>query len=121
MTRRVSILLMAAIALYAASAGAYEVGERIGPVVVHPGGTICDTAEDAVEAIRVFNGTSAPLPESCGFLKFEAPALFEIIGHYENAGQVFAVIKILFLPPAARLGTRFGWLIDHEMNKGAKA
>ena len=117
MIRRVSFLLAAFIALHVAPAWGYDAGDRIGPVIINPGGTVCDTAEDTIEAIRVLDGSFGTLPASCGFLKVALPAFIEFVGHYESAGRTFAIVKILFLPPA-RLGIQYGWTLDRETDEG---
>ena len=117
---RVLPLLVALIALYAAPAGAYDVGDRLGPVMINRGGTICDTADDTIQAIRAFDGLPGTVPASCGFLMAAAPAYIEFVGHYETSGRIFVILKILFLPPA-RLGIQYGWARDRRTDKGARA
>ncbi len=105
------------IALHGAPVASYEVGERIGPVLMNPGSTICDTAEDAILAIQALDGASVGYPASCGRLTAPLPVLMEIIDHFKSGEVVYAILKVGFLPPA-RLGIQYGWTVDRQTDQG---
>ena len=90
---------------------ALDVGKRIGPVVMDPGGIICDTAADAITAIRRLSGESLDPPASCGQITQPSIALIEVQGHYENAGNTYTIIKIV---SSAFSSLQYGWMLDTE-------
>ncbi len=96
--------LLAMLVAFAWPAVALDVGEKVGPVWMHPGATICDTAEQAERAIDA----SVPLSAGCGRLKREVPAFIEAISEYEFGDAAYMILKITFLPPLP-LGVQYGW------------
>ena len=111
------IALAAFIALYGPPVGALELGAQTGPVLMNPGGTICDTAEDAVAAIGMLDGEPIAYPASCGRLMVSLPAIMEVVGHRKTRRATYAILKVLFLPPST-LGVQFGWIRDRKEAEG---
>lgn len=106
------IRLTALIALGSAPAAALDVGQRIGPVLMTAGGTICDTEADVVMAMNFLAGIHDDRPKSCGYIIKALPAYLVVVSHYRE----FAILKILF-PPRSSLGIQYGWIVDASTDK----
>ena len=104
MTLRALTLLVALIVLQGAPTRAHEVGYKTGMVWVYPGGIICDTEEQAKQAID----TATPLSAGCGRLLRQLPVFIEAISEYEFDDVAYMILKITFLPPTS-LGVQYGW------------
>ena len=107
--RTLALTLLLAGLLFGGPATAWEVGFKVGPVRVTPGMTICDTIEDATAAVLAVRGGMAP--PTCGSLRGNALALVEVIGHTEFADDLYAIIRVLFLPPV-NLGVQYAFTLD---------
>ena len=117
---RALILTLAMIALSGAPVAALDVGARIGPVLMNPGAIICDTVDDAITAVEIRDGAPVVLPMSCGRLTRPTPAFMEVVAHKTTAKNTYAILKILFLPPA-KLGVQYGWVMDNGSPEGISA
>ena len=108
MTRWATILLAALIALHGAPVVALEVGEKVGPVWINPGTTICDTKEQVHQAIDPFT----PIPTGCGRLIVVSPAYIEGLSEHKFRGETYILLKVMFLPVmhySTQLGIQYGW------------
>ncbi len=108
---RALALAAALIALSGAPVASLDVGAKIGPVLMNPGAIICDTAEDAFDAVGKIDGESFGIPASCGRLVVRLPAFMEVVGHRTTVKNTYAILKVMFLPPAS-LGVQYGWVLD---------
>ncbi len=109
---RATILLAALIVLHGAPASAYEVGDQIGPVTLRRA-VLCNTAEEARQAIDLLNGVQTEVPAGCGDLLSRVNAIIEIVGHHESAGDTYAIGAIHFIPPWPG-GPQYSWMIDRD-------
>ena len=114
---RALTLAVALIALSGAPVTALGVGARIGPVLMNPGAIICDTVDDAVTAVEILDGAPSMLPMSCGRLTVPLPAFMEVVDHRTTAKDIYAILKVTFLPPA-KLGVQYGWVLDNGSSQG---
>ncbi len=94
------------IALSGVPVAALDVGAKIGPVLMNPGGTICDTPEQAIRAID-----ATGFVEGCGYLTKAMPVVMEVVDHFEGAGASYAILRILFITRPV-LGIQYGWVTD---------
>lgn len=118
MTRWFLSLLAVVTALSGAPVAALDIGERIGPVLMNPGGTICDTAEDVVMAIRALDGEQVPYPASCGWLMTPLPVVMEVVDHHKTSKNTYAILRVRFISISG-LGVQYGWMVDPGKEEGA--
>ncbi len=119
MTRALT-LLIALIALYGAPVAALDLGQRTGPVMVNPGGTICDTADDAIAVIVFLDSREGVYPRSCGSLLAPTPAIIEVVDHITTPKNTYAILRMVFFTQPS-LGVQYGWKPDPEQQKGNSA
>ncbi len=101
-------MLVALIALQGAPAAAHEIGDMVGPVIANPGGAICDTEDQAKQAIDVYDSGQGKMPASCGFVIGNPLVLIEVVGLHESSIRTYIIVKVTFLPPST-LGVQYAW------------
>ncbi len=103
-------LLLAMLVAFAlgGSAVAHEIGDKVGTVWVDPGGGVCDTLEQAQQAIDTYDAGQGKIPSGCGIFEGTARALIEVVAMHESSRATYIILKILFLPPSS-LGVWYGW------------
>ncbi len=109
---RALALAAALIALSGAPVASLDVGAKIGPVLMNPGGTICDTPEQAIRAIE-----ATGFVEGCGYLTKAMPVVMEVVDHFEGERGAYAILRILFVTLTV-LGVQYGWVPDGPEDVG---
>ncbi len=107
MIRLIMVAMLAALA-FGGGAVAHEIGDKFGPLWVGSGGAICDTLEQAQQAIDIYDAGQGKIPSSCGILKGTALVLSEVVAMHESNRATYINLKVLFLPPSS-LGVQYGW------------
>ncbi len=108
MTRWRLPLLAILAALQGAPVAAHEIGDKVGPLTAIPGGAICDTEDQAKQAIDVYDSGQGKMPSGCGILRGNPRILLEVIRMHESSLASYMILKITFLPPST-LGVQYGW------------
>ncbi len=109
MKRALMFAFMFVVLAFGGPAVALDLGEKVGPVWVRPGAVICDTAEQAEQAIN----TPTSRPAGCGRLTGASPAFIEAISEHEFGDATYMILKITFLPPTT-LGVQYGWVLGSD-------
>ncbi len=116
MVRAISLLALL-VTLHGAPVAALDVGQRSGPVILNPGGTICDTADDAIASIVFLDRGEGAYPKSCGSLLAPMPATLEVVDHITTSKNTYAILRIVFFTEPL-LGVQYGWARESKQQKG---
>ncbi len=106
--KRLMALMIAAAVTFGGSAIALEVGEKVGPVWVHIGSVICDTAEEVPQALD----STTPYPDGCGKLTEVILAYIEALSEHEFGSLTYRLLRLEF-DPRSFLGVQYGWEVVH--------
>ncbi len=114
---RAILLLALLVTLHGAPVAALDVGQRSGPVILNPGGTICDTVDDAIADIVFVDEGKGAHPRSCGTLLASAPATLEVVNHITTSKNTYAILRVVFFTEPL-LGVQYGWSRESKQQKG---
>ncbi len=91
----------------------HEIGDKFGPLWVGTGGMICDTVEQAAQAIDTYDTGQGKVSSGCGLFKGNARVLTEVVRIHKTNSATYIIFRIMFLPPVT-LGVQYGWWIHPE-------
>ncbi len=117
MTRWPIILLAAFIGLQGTPMASHEIGDKFGPLWVGTGGMICDTVEQAAQAIDTLDTRQGKFSSGCGLFNGNARVLTEVVRLHKTNFATYIIFRIMFLPPAT-LGVQYGWRLHSETPTG---